>query len=85
MAFADASTDKLIIPDRKEDDTPESYLARLENTISRGVVASLLSRSGDEFHQKVLKAYLATFDFTKDPMDMALRFVSSLLVWRSTY
>lgn len=67
------STEKLTIPERKDQDTPESYLARLENTVSKGVIATLLSANDDPFHAAVLKAYLDTFNFENDPMDMAIR------------
>ncbi|KAG0640033.1 hypothetical protein HOY80DRAFT_885364 [Tuber brumale] len=49
------------------------YLLKLFEAVSKSVVASLLARNGDAFHLAVLKAYMATFDFSSVPMDMALR------------
>ncbi|PWW79555.1 hypothetical protein C7212DRAFT_168002 [Tuber magnatum] len=49
------------------------YLSKLFEAVSKSVVASLLARNGDAFHLAVLKAYMATFDFSSVPMDMALR------------
>lgn len=68
-----ASREKLIIPERNDEDTPQMYLSKMETAVSKSVVASLLARSGDTFHVAVLKSYMATFDFHDDPMDMALR------------
>ncbi|KAH0536818.1 hypothetical protein FGG08_006351 [Glutinoglossum americanum] len=61
------------IPVRADDDTPAKYLARLEEAVSRGVVASVLSKAGDTFAQAVLKSYMRSFMFFGDPMDMAIR------------
>lgn len=63
----------LFIPERNDEDTPPVYLSKLFDAVSKTVVASLLARNGDPFHQAVLRAYMETFDFENDPMDMALR------------
>ncbi|KAH0558534.1 hypothetical protein GP486_004809 [Trichoglossum hirsutum] len=63
----------ITIPERAEDDTPAKYLARLEEAVSRGVVASILSKAGDPFAKAVLKSYMRSFKFFGDPMDMAIR------------
>lgn len=63
----------LFIPERSDEDTPPAYLVKLFDAVSKSVVASLLARNGDPFHQAVLRAYMETFDFENDPMDMALR------------
>ena len=68
-----ASKEKLVIPERRNEDTPQMYLSRMEKAVSKSVLASLLARSDDAFHVAVLKAYMATFEFRDDPMDMALR------------
>lgn len=65
---------EMIIPERHDGDTPPVYLSKLLHGISKSVIASLLSRNSDSFHQEVLKVYMETFDFESDPMDMALRF-----------
>lgn len=41
--------------------------------MSRGVVASVLSRSGDDFSLAVLRSYMRGFPFFGDPIDMAIR------------
>jgi hypothetical protein len=63
----------ITIPERAEDDTPAKYLARLEEAVSRSVVASILSKAGDPFAKAVLKSYMRSFMFFGDPMDMAIR------------
>ncbi|KAI9733755.1 MAG: hypothetical protein M1818_007169 [Claussenomyces sp. TS43310] len=63
----------IVIPERFEDDTPARYLVRLEEAVSRGVVASVLSKGTDAFSQQVLRSYMRGFGFYGDPMDMALR------------
>ncbi|KAI6246767.1 hypothetical protein HI914_04927 [Erysiphe necator] len=63
----------LILPERYEDDTPAKYLIRLEEAISRGVVASVLSKGSDSFSQAVLRSYMRGFGFFGDPIDMAIR------------
>lgn len=67
------SREKLIIPERLDDDTPDQYLRKLEEAVNKSVVASLLSKTDDAFHVEVLKQYMGTFNFYRDPMDMALR------------
>ena len=63
----------LVVPEREEGDTPARYLVRLEEAVSRGVVASILSRSGDDFSLAVLRSYMRGFPFFGDPIDMAIR------------
>jgi hypothetical protein len=63
----------IVLPERYEDDTPAKYLVRLEEAVSRGVVASVLSKGADPFSQAVLRSYMRGFGFFGDPMDMAIR------------
>ncbi|TVY34937.1 Protein transport protein [Lachnellula subtilissima] len=63
----------IVLPERFEDDTPAKYLVRLEEAVSRGVVASVLSKGTDPFSQAVLRSYMRGFGFFGDPMDMAIR------------
>jgi hypothetical protein len=63
----------IVLPERHEDDTPAKYLVRLEEAVSRGVVASVLSKGSDQFSQAVLRSYMRGFGFFGDPMDMAIR------------
>lgn len=61
------------LPERRDDDTPAKYLARLEEVYSRSVIASILSRGTDSFSAGVLRSYMRGFSFFGDPIDMALR------------
>ncbi|OHE92429.1 Sec7 domain-containing protein [Colletotrichum orchidophilum] len=61
------------LPDRLEDETPVKYLARIEEILSRGVIASALSKGSDPFSIAVLRSYMRRFSFFEYPMDMAIR------------
>ncbi|KAI0124422.1 hypothetical protein BJ170DRAFT_586062 [Xylariales sp. AK1849] len=63
----------IVLPERRDDDTPAKYLARLEEVLSRGVIASALSKGNDPFSASVLRSYMRTFGFFEEPMDMAIR------------
>ncbi|KAI9802611.1 MAG: hypothetical protein M1833_001685 [Piccolia ochrophora] len=65
--------DTIVVPEREPDETPAKYLARLQEAVSRGVVAGLVSRSDDAFSKAVLRSYMRSFAFFEDPMDMAIR------------
>ena len=65
--------DSLILPERRDDDTPAKYLERLLEVVSRSVIAAALSKSTEPFSQAVLRSYMRGFRFFGDPMDMALR------------
>ncbi|KAL1305912.1 hypothetical protein AAFC00_004055 [Neodothiora populina] len=72
-SFALASREALIIPDREEGDTPGKYLERLQATVSRSLIAGILSKSADPFAQAVLRSYSRKFPFFGEPIDMSLR------------
>ncbi|KAH9999255.1 hypothetical protein F4779DRAFT_162639 [Xylariaceae sp. FL0662B] len=63
----------IVLPERREDDTPARYLARLEEVLNRGVIASALSKGTDPFSAAVLRSYMRSFGFFEEPMDMAIR------------
>ncbi|KAI9845263.1 MAG: hypothetical protein M1837_005019 [Sclerophora amabilis] len=65
--------DSIVVPQRQDEDTPAKYLSRLEEAVSRSVIACVLSRSSDVFSQNVLRSYMRSFAFFEDPMDMAIR------------
>ncbi|KAK4241225.1 hypothetical protein C8A03DRAFT_12467 [Achaetomium macrosporum] len=65
--------DSVVLPERRDDDTPARYLERVLEVVSRGVVAAALSKSTDPFSLSVLRSYMRGFRFFGDPMDMALR------------
>ncbi len=62
-----------MVPQREEGDTPARYLARLEEAVSRGVVAIIISKSDDEFSRNVLRSYMRGFSFFGYPLDMSIR------------
>ena len=63
----------LSVPERQDGDTPAKYLIRLEEAVSRGAVATILSQSNDEFFKNVLRSYMRGFKFFGDPLDMSTR------------
>lgn len=66
--------DNLVLPERIPDETVEQYLHRVKESVGiGGAVAAVLSKSGDPFHKDALKAYMDSFYFKDDPIDMALR------------
>ncbi len=67
------SREPVIVPERQDGDTPAKYLIRLEEAVSRGVVATILSQSNDEFFKNVLRSYMRGFKFFGDPLDMSTR------------
>lgn len=67
------SREALVIPEREEGDTPGKYLERLQATVSRSVIAGILSKSSDPFAQAVLRSYSRKFPFFGEPIDMSLR------------
>lgn len=60
-------------PERQEDDTPATYLARLEESAPKSVIAGVLAQSNDEFYKTALRKYMRSFSFFGDPIDMAIR------------
>ena len=67
------SREVLHVPTREKGETPSKYLARIEEHIPRSMIASALSKSGDQFSLAVLRSHMRSFSFFGDPMDMALR------------
>ena len=67
------SREPAVVPERQEGDTPAKYLARLQEAVSRGVIATILSKSEDEFLKNVLRSYMRSFMFFGDPLDMSIR------------
>ena len=60
-------------PERDEDDTPAGYLEKLEHAVNRGVIATILCKSADEFSQTCLRKYMRGFSYFGDSIDMAVR------------
>ncbi|KAI1320738.1 hypothetical protein F5Y16DRAFT_389652 [Xylariaceae sp. FL0255] len=65
--------ESVVLPERREDDTPAKYLSRIEGLFARGMLASALSKETDPFFAAVLRSYMRTFSFFEEPMDMAIR------------
>ena len=61
------------VPERGEGETAAKYLIRLEETISRHIIASVVSQKNDEFFSNVLRSYMRGFKFFGEPLDMAVR------------
>ncbi|CAO3567249.1 unnamed protein product [Mortierella alpina] len=52
---------------------PRAYLERIKETVSKAELGNLLSKYSDPFHQAVLRVHMESFDFRRDPIDLALR------------
>jgi hypothetical protein len=63
----------VVLPEKREEESPAKYLARIEEVYSRAVIAAALSKYGDTFFASVLRSYMRSFSFFGDPMDMAIR------------
>ncbi|KDQ06212.1 hypothetical protein BOTBODRAFT_60713 [Botryobasidium botryosum FD-172 SS1] len=65
---------KVVPPEPKVDEeTPEAWLERLSEVVSKANIAGVLASSTDSFYSRALQAYISRFDFTTDPLDVALR------------
>jgi Sec7 domain len=67
------SRDTVSYPEREESDTPATYLSRLGEAAHRGVIASILSKSNEDFYKTALRKFMRSFSFFGDPIDMAIR------------
>lgn len=61
------------VPKRDENDTPASYLTRLEEALPRGMIAGVLAQSDEEFYKVGLRKYMRGFSYFGDPLDMSIR------------
>ncbi|KAF9172630.1 hypothetical protein BGX21_008549 [Mortierella sp. AD011] len=52
---------------------PRQYLERIKETVSKAELGDMLSKESDPFHQAVLRVHMESFDFKRDPIDLALR------------
>ena len=73
QSFSIERASPIVVPERKEGETPAKYLIRLEETVSRHIVATILSQKNDEFFKNVLRSYMRGFKFFGEPLDMAVR------------
>ncbi|KAI0321717.1 hypothetical protein OF83DRAFT_1050859 [Amylostereum chailletii] len=56
-----------------DEESPEEYLSRVLEVVSKADVATILASSGDDFHTRALRAYISSFEFSRDPLDVAIR------------
>lgn len=63
----------VLLPEKREDESPAKYLGRVEEVISRGSIAAALCKEADAFFISVLRSYMRSFSFFGEPMDMAIR------------
>lgn len=61
------------VPPRQDNDTPFTYLSRLQSILPRGAIAGVLAQSGEEFFTTALRMYMRELSFFEDPIDMAIR------------
>lgn len=54
-------------------ETPAEYANRLETSLHRGEIATILASSGDEFYSEALQSHMRRFLFVGNPLDIALR------------
>ncbi|TFY81538.1 hypothetical protein EWM64_g2470 [Hericium alpestre] len=54
-------------------ESPEAYLKRLMEGVTKAEVASVLASSGDAFHVAALQLYIDRFEFFRYSIDVALR------------
>ena len=64
---------ELTYPQRGDEDTPATYLAKLEAAVPRGYMATILCKGSDEFSKTCLRKYMRGFSYFVDSIDMAIR------------
>jgi hypothetical protein len=64
---------ELTYPPRGDEDTPATYLAKLEAAVPRGYMSTILCKGFDEFSKTCLRKYMRGFSYFVDPIDMAIR------------
>ncbi|KAJ4551408.1 hypothetical protein HRR78_004085 [Exophiala dermatitidis] len=62
-----------VYPQREDDDTPASYLEKLEAAVPRGAMATILCKNGDDFSKTCLRKYMRGFSYFGESIDMAIR------------
>ncbi|RMZ82313.1 hypothetical protein DV738_g1725, partial [Chaetothyriales sp. CBS 135597] len=64
---------QFVCPKREDDETPASYLARLELAVPRSSIATILCKTGDDFSKTVLRKYMRGFSYFGESIDLAIR------------
>lgn len=70
---ASASHSIITYPEREEDDTPATYLTKLQETVPKGSIGIILAKNDDEFFKVALRKFMRTFAFFGEPIDMSIR------------
>ena len=64
---------EMVYPRRAEEDTPASYLEKLEAAVPRGSMATILCKTGEEFSKTCLRKYMRGFSYFGESLDMSIR------------
>ncbi|KAK5949916.1 hypothetical protein OHC33_009101 [Knufia fluminis] len=64
---------ELVYPRREEEDTPASYLEKLEAAVPRGAMATILCKSADDFSKTCLRKYMRGFSYFGESIDISIR------------
>lgn len=64
---------KITLPERLEGETAGKYLVRVEDSVDKSQIPSVLSKQTDEFFITVMRSFMRKFAFFGDPLDMAIR------------
>lgn len=67
------SEPELVYPQREEEDTPASYLEKLEAAVPRGAMATILCKSADDFSKTCLRKYMRGFSYFGESIDISIR------------
>ncbi|KAK5079292.1 hypothetical protein LTR51_001488 [Lithohypha guttulata] len=64
---------ELTYPRREEEDTPATYLERLEAAVPRGDMATVLCKGADDFSKTCLRKYMRGFSYFGESIDFSIR------------
>lgn len=67
------SEPELVYPPREEEDTPASYLEKLEAAVPRGAMATILCKGADDFSKTCLRKYMRGFSYFGESIDISIR------------
>lgn len=62
-----------VYPEREEEDTPASYLEKLEAAVPRGSMATILCKGADDFSKTCLRKYMRGFSYFGESIDISIR------------
>lgn len=67
------SEPELVYPPREEEDTPASYLEKLDAAVPRGAMATILCKGADDFSKTCLRKYMRGFSYFGESIDISIR------------